>query len=80
MRRMVMILGVAASLASPAMAGAQGGDGSLRGVVNDDQGGALPGVTVTATSPALLTPSVAISSASGSGWARPATSRSRATS
>jgi len=47
------------------MAGAQGGDGSLRGAVQDDQGGALPGVTVTATSPALLSPSLAISDAVG---------------
>jgi len=65
MRRMVTILVVAVSLASPAMAGAQGGDGSLRGAVKDDQGGALPGVTVTATSPALLSPSLAISDAGG---------------
>jgi hypothetical protein len=62
---MVTILVVAVSLASPAMAGAQGGDGSLRGAVKDDQGGALPGVTVTATSPALLSPSLAISDAGG---------------
>ena len=44
---------------------AQGGDGSLRGTVRDDQGGALPGVTVTATSPALLGPVAAVSDAAG---------------
>lgn len=44
---------------------AQGGNGSLRGTVTDAQGGALPGVTVTATSPALLTPSVGVSDAGG---------------
>jgi hypothetical protein len=44
---------------------AQGGDGSLRGTVKDDQGGALPGVTVTATSPALLGPAAAVSDAGG---------------
>jgi hypothetical protein len=65
MRRMATILVVVASLASPATARAQGGDGSLRGAVTDDQGGALPGVTVTATSPALLSPSLAISDAVG---------------
>jgi hypothetical protein len=53
------------SLASAATALAQGGDGSLRGTVKDDQGGALPGVTVTATSPALLSNSLAISDAAG---------------
>ena len=46
-------------------AAAQGGDGSLRGVVRDTQGGALPGVTVTATSPALLVPRTAVSDADG---------------
>ena len=44
---------------------AQGGDGSLRGTVKDDQGGALPGVTVTATSPGLLNRSLAVSDAGG---------------
>ena len=45
---------------------AQGGDGSLRGTVKDEQGAAMPGVTVTATSPALLTPSVAVTDDEGS--------------
>jgi Carboxypeptidase regulatory-like domain len=44
---------------------AQGGSGSLRGTVTDEQGAAMPGVTVTATSPALLSPSVAVSDTSG---------------
>ena len=35
---------------------AQTGQGSLRGYVKDEQGGALPGVTVTARSPEMLTP------------------------
>ena len=48
-------------LAIPTLAAGQAGEGSLRGVVQDDQGGALPGVTVTATSPALFSPSVAVS-------------------
>jgi hypothetical protein len=40
-------------------------DGSLRGYVKDDQGGVLPGVTVTALSPALLAPVVSVSDATG---------------
>jgi hypothetical protein len=43
----------------------QTGDGSLRGYVKDEQGGILPGVTVTGTSPALLAPVVAITDSSG---------------
>ncbi|MBI4476108.1 MAG: TonB-dependent receptor, partial [Acidobacteria bacterium] len=46
-------------------AAAQGGDGSLRGTIKDEQGGALPGVTVTATSPALLKPVVAVTDSEG---------------
>jgi len=38
------------SLSTATRAAAQGGDGSLRGTVKDSQGGALPGVTITATS------------------------------
>ncbi len=44
---------------------AQGGDGSLRGIVKDAQGGALPGVTVTAASPALLTRSLSVTDGGG---------------
>jgi len=44
---------------------AQTGDGSLRGYLKDEQGGALPGATVTATSPALLAPVVAVSTSEG---------------
>src|SRR5436309_9293285 len=44
---------------------AQTGDGSLRGYVKDQQGGILPGVTVTARSEALLSPVVAITDATG---------------
>jgi Carboxypeptidase regulatory-like domain len=46
-------------------ASAQTGDGSLRGYVKDEQGGILPGVTVTATSPALLAPVVAVTDTAG---------------
>jgi hypothetical protein len=45
--------------------GAQTGDASLRGFVKDQQGGVLPGVTVTATGPTLLSPVVAVTDATG---------------
>ncbi|MGQ0734013.1 MAG: TonB-dependent receptor domain-containing protein [Acidobacteriota bacterium] len=44
---------------------AQTGDGSLRGYVRDDQGGVLPGVTVTALSPALLNPVTSVTDSGG---------------
>ncbi|MGE5245954.1 MAG: TonB-dependent receptor domain-containing protein [Betaproteobacteria bacterium] len=44
---------------------AQTGQGSLRGYVKDEQGGALPGVSVTATSPALIQPATGVSDANG---------------
>src|SRR4051812_34525491 len=49
----------------PASSSAQTGDGSLRGYVRDQQGGVLPGVTITATSPDLLAPVVAVSDSAG---------------
>ena len=61
MRRVVFGAILLVLLANPCVVAAQGGDGSLRGTVKDEQGAAMPGVTVTATSPALLTPSVAVS-------------------
>lgn len=52
------------TLSTAAQVAAQG-DGSLRGTVKDGQGGAMPGVTVTATSPGLMGPSVATSDKDG---------------
>ena len=46
-------------------ASAQTGDGSLRGYVKDEQGAVLPGATVTATGPALLTPVSGVTDSSG---------------
>ena len=46
-------------------AAAQIGDGSLRGYVKDQQGGVLPGVTVTARSEVLLAPVVAVTDTTG---------------
>ena len=54
MSRILLVSLFAASLAIPTSALAQTGDGSLRGFVKDEQGAVLPGVTVTATSPALI--------------------------
>jgi hypothetical protein len=57
---------VAAVVLLPALsAEAQTGDGSLRGYVRDEQGGVLPGVTVTAHSTALLTPVSAVTDNTG---------------
>src|ERR1051325_8267383 len=44
---------------------AQSGNGSLRGKVVDEQGAAMPGATVTATSPQALAPVVAVTDATG---------------
>ena len=66
MRRTVLPVALLACLAIPAMAAAQAGEGSLRGVVQDGQGAAMPGVTLTATSPALISPSVTVSESDGS--------------
>ncbi len=64
-RRSIVPLVFVVSLSAAARVAAQGGDGSLRGTVKDAQGGALPGVTITATSPAMLTPSVTVSDSAG---------------
>ena len=58
----VLMLG----LLSGTYAAAQSGDGSLRGLVKDEQGAVMPGVTVTARSLELLTPVAATSEADGS--------------
>src|SRR5688500_14047190 len=44
---------------------AQTGDGSIRGFVKDEQGAVLPGVTVTAHSPALLSPVTSVTDVGG---------------
>jgi hypothetical protein len=65
MLRSLLASCVAVSLLVGGPALAQTSDGSLRGYVRDEQGGVLPGVTVTATSPALLGPVVAVSESDG---------------
>ena len=66
MRGFVFGVVVFVSLAVPTLAAGQAGDGSFRGIVQDAQGAAMPGVTITATSPALIAPSVAVSESDGS--------------
>jgi hypothetical protein len=51
-------------LALPGSALAQT-DGSVRGYARDEQGGALPGVTITATSPSVATPFTAVTDREG---------------
>jgi hypothetical protein len=65
MQRCLIASLVALMIATAAQASAQTGDGSLRGYVKDQQGGILPGVTVTARSEALLQPVVAVTDATG---------------
>ena len=56
---------VAVSVLASIPAHAQTEMGSLRGYVKDAQGGALPGVTVTATGPQILAPVVAVTDDAG---------------
>ena len=58
---MVAILG----MIGPSSAFAQIGQGRLAGIVTDTQGAVLPGVTVTATSPALIGVRTAVTEADG---------------
>ena len=63
---LLMVAALAAILlfgTPPALA--QTGLGSLRGVVTDAQGGALPGVTVTATSPDMIGPQIDVTNERG---------------
>src|SRR5437867_10159331 len=64
-RSLVVLAIVLASFLSTVPASAQSGQGSLNGYVKDEQGGVLPGVTVTATGPELLTPVVAVTDNAG---------------
>ncbi len=64
MTRAILASGLVVLLAAGS-AYAQTGDGSIRGYVKDEQGGVLPGVSVTATSPALLAPVVVVADSGG---------------
>ena len=61
----VLLLACLISVALFTNAAAQSGDGSLRGIVNDESGAAIPGVIVTATSPQAISPTVAVTDESG---------------
>ena len=65
MRKSTFALLLAASLVLPALAFGQAGDSSIRGTVTDDSGAVLPGVTITAMSPALISPATAVTDGQG---------------
>jgi Carboxypeptidase regulatory-like domain/TonB dependent receptor len=64
MKRLMVVLALLA-VSFPLRADAQSGDAGLRGYVTDEQGGLLPGVTVTAAGPAIMTPASAVTDAAG---------------
>jgi hypothetical protein len=59
------VAGVVLMLLPAVSAMAQTGQGSLRGYVKDDQGGALPGVTVSAVSSAIMQPATTVTDGEG---------------
>ena len=65
MTRTLIAFLVVGSLLGGSSASAQSGGGSLNGFVKDEQGGILPGVTVTATGPALLGPVIGVTDTAG---------------
>jgi hypothetical protein len=62
-RRSILFVVLLLLTATTAMA--QIGQGSLRGYVKDDQGGALPGVTVTAVSAVIMQPTTTVTDGEG---------------
>ncbi|MGE0450265.1 MAG: TonB-dependent receptor [Vicinamibacterales bacterium] len=64
MRRRLIAAALAIAGLFPSVAFAQG-DGGFRGTVRDNQGGVLPGVTLTARSPEALAPGVAVTDENG---------------
>jgi len=68
MRKSVLratLLAIVVLVAAAPLLQAQTTGSSLRGTVTDEQGGALPGATVTATSPDLIRPATAVSDSEG---------------
>ncbi len=61
----VLGLGLAAIVATTGVGSAQDFRGRINGTVTDNTGAVLPGVTVTATSPALIQPQVQVTGAEG---------------
>jgi hypothetical protein len=64
-REILMIVGIVSILAPAWPLGAQTNLGTLRGTVVDEQGGALPGVTVTARQTATNTTQTAVTGGAG---------------
>ena len=65
-RTTAIIVAIMIALAGAASAAAQGVQtGTIRGTVQDQQGLAMPGVTVTVTSPALQGPRTAVTDGEG---------------
>ena len=87
-RNIIWALAATVALASPVFAqgGGASSTGSISGEIKDAQGGVLPGVTVTATSPAQIGALTAVTNEAGiyrfpAGyvpWSRPAVFDSRA--
>ena len=65
MSRLVSLTVCICALLLPAALSAQSAQGSLRGYVKDAQGGALPGVTVTASSPDVIRPVTGVTDSEG---------------
>ena len=66
MKKLACLLGImAAACAFAPAASAQETRGSIEGVVKDTSGGVLPGVTVEARSPALVSAQTTVSDAGG---------------
>ncbi len=65
MRKAVVALVWLLGLSIVSQVAAQSGNGTLRGKVLDESGSAMPGVTVTASSPQALTPVVAVTDGNG---------------
>ena len=65
LRSVITLVALVCAVSIAAPAGAQTADASLRGYVRDQQGLVLPGVTMTANSPALLAPIVAVTDSEG---------------
>src|SRR5262245_34621793 len=61
----MMALGLVALLATASVSAAQEFRGRINGTVTDNTGAVLPGVTVTATSPAMIQPQVQVTGSEG---------------
>src|SRR5262245_25261474 len=60
-----LVVAIACVLATPVPIAAQEFRGRINGIVTDQSGSVLPGVTVTATSPALIQAQTALTGADG---------------